>query len=170
MTRKTTITVAVSALVVALAIGASVAGAKPGRATAPVSTQAKYTIALSNSFIGNKWRIEMENVFKSACGMPPYKTQVAVLRLQLGQRRHEADAADLEPDLAGRRRDPASTPRRGTGLNGIIEQACARGIVVVAYDNLVTAPCALKINGEPVLLRPAERASTSPTSSRARAT
>ena len=76
MTRKTTITVAVSALVVALAIGASVAGAKPGRATAPVSTQAKYTIALSNSFIGNKWRIEMENLFKAACKMPPYKNQV----------------------------------------------------------------------------------------------
>ena len=35
----------------------------------------------------------------------------------------------------------------GTGLNGIIQQACARGIVVVAYDNLVTAPCAIKING-----------------------
>ena len=36
----------------------------------------KLKIALANSFIGNKWRIEMENLFKAACKMPPYKTQV----------------------------------------------------------------------------------------------
>jgi len=35
----------------------------------------------------------------------------------------------------------------GTGLNGIIAQACAHKILIVAYDNLVTAPCAIKING-----------------------
>ncbi len=35
-----------------------------------------FKIALANSFIGNKWRIEMENDFKSACSMPPYKTEV----------------------------------------------------------------------------------------------
>ena len=64
-----------------------------------------FKIALSNSFIGNKWRIEMENAFKAACGMPPYKTAGRLLRLQLRQRRQQADAADLEPDLAGRRRD-----------------------------------------------------------------
>ena len=33
-------------------------------------------IALSNSFIGNQWRVEMENVFKAACAMPPYLEQV----------------------------------------------------------------------------------------------
>jgi ribose transport system substrate-binding protein len=33
-----------------------------------------------------------------------------------------------------------------TGLNGIIAQACARKILVVSYDNVVTAPCALKVN------------------------
>ena len=64
-----------------------------------------FQIALSNSFIGNKWRIEMENDFKAACKMEPYKTAGPVLGLQLGQRRREADAADLEPDLSGRRRD-----------------------------------------------------------------
>ncbi|MGH7118122.1 MAG: hypothetical protein ACREFP_03875, partial [Acetobacteraceae bacterium] len=53
-------------------IGA-VAGA-PGGARAAEAKKLK--IALSNSFIGNKWRIEMENVFKAACKMPPYKTQV----------------------------------------------------------------------------------------------
>src|SRR5579875_691209 len=35
-----------------------------------------YTIALSNSYIGNTWRVEMENEFKAACAMPPYNTLV----------------------------------------------------------------------------------------------
>ena len=33
-----------------------------------------------------------------------------------------------------------------TGLNGVIAQACSAGILVVSYDNVVTAPCALKVN------------------------
>ena len=145
MTRKTTITVAVSALVVALAIGASVAGAKPGRATAPVSTQAKYTIALSNSFIGNKWRIEMENLFKAACKMPPYKNQVDCSIYNSGN--DVSKQTQQISNLISQGVDAivlnAASP---TGLNGIIGQACARGILVVSYDNVVTAPCALKVN------------------------
>ena len=49
-----------AALTVALGVfvGTAVAAPKAGGK--------KFTIALSNSFIGNKWRIEMENVFKSA--------------------------------------------------------------------------------------------------------
>ncbi len=166
MTRKTTITVAVSALVVALAIGASVAGAKPGRATAPVSTQAKYTIALSNSFIGNKWRIEMENLFKAACKMPPYKNQVDCSVYNSGN--DVSKQTQQISNLISQGVDAivlnAASP---TGLNGIIGQACARGIVVVSYDNVVTAPCALKVNtdqlkfgqvaGAQYLARPAER-------------
>ena len=145
MTRKTTITVAVSALVVALAIGASVAGAKPGRATAPVSTQAKYTIALSNSFIGNKWRIEMENLFKAACKMPPYKNQVDCSIYNSGN--DVSKQTQQISNLISQGVDAivlnAASP---TGLNGIIGQACARGILVVSFDNVVTAPCALKVN------------------------
>src|SRR4051794_7146286 len=71
MTRHRRISaVVVGVVVVVLAIGAAMAAATPDRA------QKKYTIALSNSFIGNKWRIEMENLFKAACKMPPYKQQV----------------------------------------------------------------------------------------------
>jgi ribose transport system substrate-binding protein len=33
-----------------------------------------------------------------------------------------------------------------TGLNGVIHQVCSAGILVVSYDNVVTAPCALKVN------------------------
>src|SRR5437660_1282566 len=35
-----------------------------------------YKIVLSNSYIGNTWRVEMENEFRAACQMAPYKTVV----------------------------------------------------------------------------------------------
>ena len=38
------------------------------------ATGRKLKIALSNSYIGNKWRIEMENVFKAALQMEPFKS------------------------------------------------------------------------------------------------
>src|ERR1700712_574653 len=49
--------------------GAGLAGAglfRPGRALA---ADKPFRIALSNSYIGNKWRLEMENVFKAALQM-----------------------------------------------------------------------------------------------------
>jgi len=125
------------------AIGAT-ALAQPKRAAAPAAEPLK--IALSNSFIGNKWRIEMENVFKAACKMPPFKQQVKCSVYNSGndvskqtQQISNLVSSGVDAILV----DAAS----GTGLNGIIQQACARHIVVVAYDNLVTAPCAIKING-----------------------
>ncbi|MGH7101832.1 MAG: sugar ABC transporter substrate-binding protein, partial [Acetobacteraceae bacterium] len=50
-----------------------IAAALPIRARA---AEKKWKIALSNSFIGNKWRIEMENLFKAALQMEPYKSEV----------------------------------------------------------------------------------------------
>jgi ribose transport system substrate-binding protein len=130
------VVVAVAAAVAATAL------AQPNRAAAP----AKLKIALANSFIGNKWRIEMENVFKAACGMPPYKQQVDCSVYNSGNdvsKQTQQISNLISEGVNAILVDAAS----GTGLNGIIAQACARHILVVAYDNLVTAPCALKING-----------------------
>jgi ribose transport system substrate-binding protein len=133
---------AVAAGTLALAaIVATTALAQPhARAAEP------FKIALSNSFIGNKWRIEMENDFKAACGMPPYKTQVQCSVYNSGNdvsKQTQQISNLISQGVNAILVDAAS----GTGLNGIIQQACARHIIVVAYDNLVTAPCAIKING-----------------------
>ena len=113
---------------------------------APKAGGKPFTIALSNSFIGNKWRIEMENDFKSACATAPYKTAVKCSVYNSGNdvsKQTQQISNLISQHVDAILVDAAS----GTGLNGIIGQACARGILVVAYDNLVTAPCAIKING-----------------------
>jgi ribose transport system substrate-binding protein len=135
---------AVLIVVAVAAIAVTSAFAQSDRAGAPAA-QKKWKIALSNSFIGNKWRIEMENLFKAGCQMPPYKQQVECSVFNSGN--DVSKQTQQMSNLISQGVDAivinAASP---TGLNGIIGQACARGILVVSYDNVVTAPCALKVN------------------------
>src|SRR5689334_13569367 len=148
MTRKsrTARIAALMTLLVSLAVaGTAITGASAhtDRAAAPVAK--KWKIALSNSFIGNKWRIEMENLFKAACQMPPYKSQVDCSVYNSGNdvSKQTQQLSNLISQGVDAILINAASP---TGLNGIIGQACAKGILVVSYDNVVTAPCALKVN------------------------
>ncbi len=123
----------------AASTGLAAAPAGAGRHAAP------YKIVLSNSFIGNTWRVEMENEFKAACGMAPYSTLVKCSVFNSGndvskQTQQMDDIISSGPDAIVIN---AASP---TGLNGVIAQACAHHILVVSYDNVVTAPCALKVN------------------------
>ena len=130
-------------MLIVAGVAISAASARSDRAGAPA--QDKVKIALSNSFIGNKWRIEMENLFKAGCKMPPYKNQVDCSIYNSGN--DVSKQTQQMSNLISQGVDAivlnAASP---TGLNGIIGQACARGILVVSYDNVVTAPCALKVN------------------------
>jgi ribose transport system substrate-binding protein len=119
--------------------------AAASHSTQPAHKSAPYTIVLSNSYIGNTWRVEMENEFKAACQMPPYKTMVKCSFYNSGndvskQTQQMDNIISSHPDAI---LINAASP---TGLNGVIGQACSQGILVVSYDNVVTAPCALKVN------------------------
>ena len=109
----------------------------------------KLKIALSNSFIGNQWRVEMENVFKAACAMPPYLEQVECSVYNAGndvstQSRQISNL--ISQGVDGIVINAAST----SGLNGVVQQACDRGIVVVSFDNTVDAQCGLTVNTDQV--------------------
>jgi ribose transport system substrate-binding protein len=104
----------------------------------------KFQIALSNSYIGNKWRIEMVNDFKSTCASKPWKTEADCTVYNSGN--DVSKQSQQISNLISQRVDAilveAASP---TGLNGVIKQACDRGIVVIAFDSVVTAPCALTV-------------------------
>ncbi len=116
-----------------------------GLPAARADTGKKLKIALSNSFIGNKWRIEMENLFRAALQMEPYKSQVEGSWFNSGN--NVSQQSQQITGLIGERVDAivvnAASP---TGLNGIIHQGTSRGILVVSFDNVVTAPSAIKVN------------------------
>jgi ribose transport system substrate-binding protein len=148
MRRKSKVTRigALTVLLVALgAAGTAITGAAARTDGTAAPAAQKFKIALSNSFIGNKWRIEMENLFKGACQMPPYKNQVDCSVYNSGNdvSKQTQQISNLVSQGVDAIVINAASP---TGLNGIIAQACGRGILVVSYDNVVTAPCALKVN------------------------
>lgn len=105
----------------------------------------KFKIALSNSYIGNQWRIEMVNLYKSALKMAPYKTQVEGTVLNSGN--EVSQQSQQISNLISQRVDAilvdAASP---TGLNGIIEQAASQDILVISFDNTVTTKKALQAN------------------------
>jgi ribose transport system substrate-binding protein len=113
------------------------------------SSGKKLKIALSNSFIGNKWRIEMVNTFKAACAMPPYNDQVDCQVFSSGNdvSKQTQQISNLISEHVDAIVINAASP---TGLNGVVRQACQRKILVVSFDNIVTEPCALKVNTDQV--------------------
>ncbi len=110
-----------------------------------LAAERTFKVALSNSYIGNKWRIEMENVFKAALQMDPFKAQLQGSWFNSGN--DVSKQSQQLTNLIAERVDAivinAASP---TGLNGILNQAAARGILVVSFDNVVTTPKALKVN------------------------
>ena len=135
LSRRRALTLGVAGLA-----GAGLLGA-PGF---PLAADKKLKIALSNSFIGNKWRIEMENVFKGALLMEPYKSEVEGTWFNSGN--DVAKQSQQISNLIAQRVDAilidAASP---TGLNGIIKQALDRGILVISFDNAASQEGALKI-------------------------
>lgn len=133
---------------VALLAAAACSSGAPS-ANSSGTPQGKLKIALSNSFIGNTWRVEMENVFKAACGMAPYKDQVDCSVYNAGN--DVATQTQQISNLIAQKVDGIVINAASTsGLNGVVQQACDRGIVVVSFDNTVDAPCGLTVNTDQV--------------------
>lgn len=140
-------------LAAAVAFGAYAFGTAGARAAAtpraPFQIAAShgppYNIALSNSYIGNTWRVEMVNEFKAACAMPPLKSLVKCSEYSSGNdvSKQSAQIDDLISSHVDAIVLNAASP---TGLNGVVSQACSAGILVVSFDAVVTNPCALKVN------------------------
>src|SRR3954469_383241 len=142
---KTRRWIAPIAALVLTAIAIAAASAATGSTQARSAPAKKFRIALANSFIGNTWRVEMENLFKAGCQMPPYSTQVQCSVYNSGN--DVGKQTQQISNLISQRVDAivinAASP---AGLNGIIKQACARGILVISFDSVVTEKCGLTVN------------------------
>lgn len=114
-------------------------------AAAPASAQPakKYRIYLSQSYVGNGWQTQATNMITAMA-------------------KHNADKVDFQVQVAG----PVAQkqiqqinsmvqaganaiivyPISPTALNGAIKNACSKGVVVFAYDSVVTEPCAYNVH------------------------
>jgi ribose transport system substrate-binding protein len=123
---------------------ATLAGPVPTAVAAAPQKSAPYTVYLSNNYLGNTWRVQMEKSAEAAATLAPLKGKVVLKVENVGQT-VPAQITSLDAIIA---RHPsailidASSP---TALNPTIATACAQGIVVVNFDQPVTAPCAYRV-------------------------
>lgn len=106
----------------------------------------KYKAILLNPFIGNDWRPQMQKYATAAVGRPPLSDSIESVRIVTTQ--------DNDPNLQSPALQSAIVEKPDilaidasseTALNGLIEQACQKGITVVTFDVFASAPCAWKL-------------------------
>ena len=112
----------------------------------PRSAQDKepYVIYLSNNFVGNDWRQQMQRVAEVSVNKGPLagrstsRSRTSRTRSRRRSTRSTTSSAQ-KPDAI--LVDAASD----TALNPTIKRACDAGIVVISFDQMVTEPCAYAV-------------------------
>jgi ribose transport system substrate-binding protein len=130
--------VAVASLALA-ACGSSSSGGSSGGGSGH-----KFTVYLSNNYMGNEWRPQMENVAKVIAGKPQYSGKVD-LQIRNVQGTPAAQIQSLQTIIREKPDAIMVDAASPTALNPTIAQACSAGITVYSFDQTVTAPCAYKL-------------------------
>jgi ribose transport system substrate-binding protein len=136
------------------ACGGGTAGASQGAgASAAASAEApstagdgkKYTIYLSAVTIGNDWLQQMLRSAQAAVDKGPLAGRVD-LKVEQVDGTEQAQIDSLN-NIIGAKPDAIIVhANSSTALNPTLKRACDAGIVVVSYSQVVTEPCAYKIN------------------------
>jgi ribose transport system substrate-binding protein len=110
---------------------------------AGVAQAKEYRIAVSNSYIGNEWRVQMINFMqayadKNLAG----KVKLTVNNSGTDPQKQIAVISDMISDKVDA---ILVNPASDTALDPILEEASKQGILVVAFDQAVTAPSAYTV-------------------------
>ena len=127
--------------VVALAITSMPAGVIQTHAAAP------YVMYLSNNFVGNDWRQQMERVAKVAVTKAPLLGKVD-LHIENADGTVQAQINSLNNIIRQKPSAILIDASSAEALNPTIKKACDAGIVVVSFDQTVTADCAYKMHSD----------------------
>ena len=124
----------------ALTLLASTAGA-------PAWAADKYVVGVSNTLIGNGWREEMICSVKAEAEASGAVSKVIVANRNGGPAEQISDLRNL---ISAGVNAIIVDPSDREALNPVIKQAAARGIVVVAVDQAVSAPEAYVLSNDQV--------------------
>ncbi len=101
----------------------------------------KYKIFLSMSYVGNDWQTEAANMVKAMAKTPALKEKVD-LEVQVAGTDAQKQIQQINSMVQAGAKAIIVYPVSPTALNRAIKNACAKGVVVAAYDAEVTEPCA----------------------------
>jgi len=144
-----------STLAVLLVLAIGLGACAPAATTAPPTTaplaattapaQKQYTAVLINSFMGNTWRPIMEREVQLAVEYPPLNSKIKSLRIINTDNTATAENVAIASLLVEKPDIILIDAASETGSNQAVKEACDAGIIVVAFDGLVSEPCAWKI-------------------------
>ncbi len=130
--------IAAFAVMVALALG--VAGIEE-----QAVAKEKYKIFLSMSFIGNDWQAEAANMVKAMAGHKSLADKVD-LKVQVAGPNAQRQIQQINAMVQAGADAIVIFPISPTALNSVVKNACAKGVLVFAYDAEITEPCAYNIS------------------------
>jgi ribose transport system substrate-binding protein len=130
--------------IAALALGAVVA---MGVSTGAASAAQQFVIGVSNTHIGNSWREEFVCSIKAEALASGLVSKIVLANREAGP---SEQIADLRTLISAGVNAIIINPSDRKALDGVIKQAAARGIVVVAADQAVSAPEAYVVTSDAV--------------------
>jgi len=130
--------------VLATSMSPAMASVRPATVRVHDAASPPYTIYLSNNFVGNDWRVQMEKEATVAAKMAPFTGKVHLTITNAGNTVPD-QISSLQAIVARKPNAILVDAGSPTALNPVITQACNQGIVVVNFDQVVTDPCAYKI-------------------------
>ena len=102
----------------------------------------KYKIFLSMSFSGNGWQTEAQNMIEAMAKAHGDKVE---LKTQISGTDVQRQIQQINAMVQAGANAIIVYPISPTALNPAIKNACARHVVVFAYDSKVTEPCAYNV-------------------------
>jgi ribose transport system substrate-binding protein len=104
-----------------------------------------YRFVLSNNFLGNDWRPQMQRLAQLTANLAPFKGKVK-LDVVVAESTTQAQVQSLNNIVASRPDVILVDAGSPTALNPALKRACAAGIKVISFDQTVTEPCAWKVS------------------------
>jgi len=128
---------AIFGMAVALAVAA---GAHDARAA-----DKKFKIFLSMSYIGNDWQAEAANMVKAMAASKDFRDKVD-LQVQVAGPNAQKQIQQINAMVQQGAQAIVVYPISPTALNQVVRNACARHVVIIAYDAEITEPCAYNVH------------------------
>lgn len=110
-------------------------------ASAVLAKDPPYKVYLSLSYTGNDWQSEGENMVRALAASSEFKDKVQ-LEVQVSGPNAQKQSQQINAMTQAGADAIIMYGASETLLNGAIRNACAKGVVVVAYDSYVSEPCA----------------------------
>ena len=105
------------------------------------AAEAKYKVYLSMSYIGNDWQAEAANMVKAMAASKSLRDKIT-LDVQVAGPNAQRQIQQINAMVQAGANAIIVYPISPTALNQAVKNACDKGVLIFAYDSIITEPCA----------------------------